>query len=175
MKLIKLTQDRWAMVDDEDYDYLSQWKWYTKKGKSETWYACRNLSIAEGQPNVTIRMHRVILNVPQGLEVDHINNCGLDNRRGNLRECTRSQNMRNSRSHKNSSSRFKGVSWHKRDKVWQANITIHTGLIHIGSFDTEKDAAIAYNEKAVELFRDFARLNQFGLAVGRRESKAVAE
>lgn len=100
----------------------------------------------------------------KGLVVDHIDHdgirTGLDNRKDNLREVTPSQNGQNRRSNKNSSSQYKGVSWDKREKKWQAQIFHKGKKTHIGVFICEHQAALAYNEKATELWGENALLNE---------------
>jgi len=93
-------------------------------------------------------------------EVDHIDNNRQNNCINNLRWASRSENMMNkSKQQKQCSSKFKGVSWHKRHQKWIAQIRSNTGLTHIGYFSSEMDAAQAYNDKAVELYGEFANLN----------------
>ena len=144
-KLIPLTQGKFAIVDAEDYERLSKYKWHVDKGDS-TYYAARSIV------GKNFRMHREILNAPEGLVVDHRNHNGLDNRRENLRLCTVAENNMNRRPSKraNKSSRFKGVSWDKRRRCYQAYIQQNGKLIKIGRFKSEIDAAKAYDEKAKE-------------------------
>ena len=104
-------------------------------------------------------MHRLITNAPEGMEVDHRNHNGLDNRRGNLRTCTPTQHRQTRRPHKNTTSEYKGVWWHTQACKWQARISFRSKPIHIGVFGDEKEAAKAYNKKAKELFGKFAWLN----------------
>ena len=99
------------------------------------------------------------MNAPDGMEVDHINGNGLDNRKANLRLCTRAQNQMNSIKRTGKSSIFKGVSWHKNAWKWRANIKINQKDIHIGYFDTELEAAEAYDIEAIRLFGSFAKTN----------------
>src|SRR5574343_411505 len=122
MKEIQLSQGKVAIVDDEDYDYLNQWKWYAAERKCGIWYATRNIR-KDGKVRI-IPMHRVILNTPKGMDTDHINGDGLDNRRSNLRSCTHMENICNpNRSlSPTKSSRFKGVYWHKGEKIWRAKL-----------------------------------------------------
>lgn len=155
-KQVPLTQGKFALVDDEDFEWLSQHKWHL----SQHGYAARGKH--EGYPKKTVGilfMHRVILNAPSGTEVDHINGNRLDNRRSNLRLCTRRQNLQNSRKRDNSSSLYKGVYFDKSRNKWQAYIDGPHGRIHLGRFSQETDAARAYDEKAKEVFGEFARLN----------------
>lgn len=150
-KLIHLTQNRMAIVDDEDYDWLMQWKWYFHKG-----YAQRSIVRRKAH------MHRIILNAPQGMEVDHINGNGLDNRRANLRLATRQQNGQNQRKAHNKTSRFKGVTWNKRNNKWQCAFWMPKPVnkyIYLGLFSDEIEAAKLYDRYAREHFGEFARLN----------------
>lgn len=139
-----------ALVDDDDFDYLSQFKWYFNNG-----YAIRNSRWKEGKRHA-IHMHRVINNTPDGMDTDHISMDRLDNRKSNLRSCSRSQNRMNVNVHTDNISGFKGVGWHKRDRKWQAQIMNNGENYYLGSFDTPEEAAMAYNHKAKELFGEFA-------------------
>ena len=152
MKTIPLTQGKFAIVDDEDYDGLSTFHWRATKTKSGG-YAARR-----GRDPV-VYMHRQIMDAPKGMYVDHINHVQHDNRKVNLRVCTNSQNMQNGLKHKNGSSRYKGVYWYKPSKKWRAMIRVHGKGIHIGYFIDEVNAAKAYDEKAMQLFGEFAQLN----------------
>jgi len=147
--LIPLTQSKFTIVDAEDYDRLSQYKWYASKCKN-TFYACR----VEG--GTTIRMHREIMRAPKGLICDHIDHNGLHNRKGNLRLCTNAQNCYNQQPCATGTSKYKGVSWHKCSRKWSARIRCDGKLYNLGDFDNEMEAAMAYDDKAVELFGEFA-------------------
>lgn len=105
-----------------------------------------------------IRMHRLLLNFPEGVEVDHINGNKLDNRRANLRLCSRAENSYNTSS-RDSSSQYKGVCWAKHAHRWVGKIFHDGKRIHLGYFDSEVDAARAYNVAALHYFGKFARLN----------------
>lgn len=155
MKQIPLTQGRVALVDDEDFERLNQFKWCAHK-IGNSYYAARHLDRKH-----LIGMHRQILNVSIGLVVDHINGDGLDNRRKNLRLCTHAQNLWNTRKHrrKTTTSRFIGVSWWTIGKIWRAVIWANGKQILIGSFHSEQDAAKAYDIKAKEIRGEFAVLN----------------
>ena len=156
-KQIELTQGKVAIVDDEDFEWLNQWKWYAVR-RGTIWYAVRTKRLPKRR---IIYMHRIIMEPPVDLQIDHQNMDGLDNRRCNLRICTRSQNLMNSKKcHLDHTSRFKGIYWNKRDKKWHARIG-HKGH-HIGYFDDELEAAKAYNKIAFKLFGEFARLNVIG-------------
>jgi len=101
MKEVGLTQNKVALVDDKDFEYLNQWKWHVLKDYL-TYYAARNIRLANGK-QTSIRMHRVILNVPKGMVTDHIDHNGLNNQKANLRICDASENNMNRKSQRNSS------------------------------------------------------------------------
>ena len=153
MKEIQLTQGKMALVDDESFETLNQFKWYAKKS-GKTFYAVRNLYVC-GRPK-QIYMHCVIMN-RKG--IDHIDHDGCNNQKSNLRVCTRSENQMNRTKQENTSSIYKGVYFSKAHKKWKAEISINSKKIRLGNFDSEIDAAKAYNAKAVELFLEFANLN----------------
>lgn len=154
MKKIRLSRGKFAIVDDEDFEILNQYKWYSDK-KRYTFYAARNIPYILGGYRI-IYMHNQIL----GLKgIDHKNGNGLDNQRSNLRSCTNQQNQMNRRSQKGSSSNYKGVSWHKRAKKWMSQICISGKHIYIGIFTSEIQAALAYDSEAIKLCGEFAKLN----------------
>lgn len=161
MKKIKLTQGKFALVDDDIFEYLNQWKWYYSKG-----YACRTqrYGLRKENKHLTIAMHRIIMNVVEGKVIDHINRDTLDNRKENLRIGSQQQNTFNSRKSLNNTSGYKGVfemkSGYKRNKPWMAQIMFNRKSIFIGYFLNKKQAALAYNQKAKELFGEFSRLNK---------------
>ncbi len=159
MEKIELSQGKFALVDDGDCKWLSQWKWSAQKSNRK-WYAIRSL-YKDGNKIATIRMHREILNTPKGREVDHINHNGLDNQRCNLRVCTHQQNMQNQRENRNTSSRFKGIYFEKAcsNRPWRAQLRHNNTTHHLGDFTDEIDAAKAYDRKAIELFGEFACTN----------------
>lgn len=159
MREIPLTQGKVAFVDDQDYDFLMQWKWRAAKTTgSRTCYAARHVML-DGNRYSTLYMHRAILAPENGVQVDHINGDGLCNLRSNLRMCTLTENARNKPPFKNGSSKFKGVSWHKNIRKWMAKIRCGDNQMHLGYFDSESDAALAYNKMASEIQGDFARIN----------------
>jgi len=157
MKKIPLTQNQYAIVDDENYDFLNRWKWHAVRD-GNTFYAVRKSKTINGKRK-TIRMHRVIMNPPNNMDIDHINHNGLDNQKVNLRVVTNQQNQMNRRLYRNTSSFFKGVSRNKLNKLWQASIEYNGKSINLGYFEEEIDACIIYNQKAIELFGEYAHLN----------------
>jgi len=152
MKL-KLNSNHIILVDKDIYKLIKNDTWFYGVGGS---YIGKNLGGGK-----QILLHRFIMNTPKGLHTDHINGNHLDNRRKNLRICTAAQNQFNSRKHKIQTSRFKGVSWYKRDKCWRAYININRRQIHLGYFSNEIDAAKKYNKKAIEIYKEYAFLNSF--------------
>jgi hypothetical protein len=154
MKEIELSNGLIALVDDSDFEWLSQWRWHPAKGKA-TMYAAHGTPLTRGVCCGT-RMHRLIMEAPSDVHVDHINNNGLDNRRSNLRFATPAQNAHN-RSVILSSSGFKGVS--SNGRRWRAQICAADKRMHLGTYDTPELAARAYDAKARELFGEFAFTN----------------
>jgi len=163
MKEIPLSQGKFALVDDEDFDFLMQWKWhFFKTGNSLYAGRGKHLGYFNGKKKgTTILMHREINKTPDGFDTDHIDGNGLNNQKSNLRTATRSQNQRNrSRKSPNKSSKFKGVSWQKQAGKWHASIRIGDKTIHLKNHDKEVDAAKAYNVAAIKYFGEFSCLNQ---------------
>src|SRR5690606_36282447 len=150
MKEIPLTKGYVALVDDEDYEWLSQWKW-TALVTGKQVYGYRK----SGRTNILI--HRLITDAPRGSVVDHINRNTLDNQRENLRVVGRKENALNSSFKPNGTSSYRGVRFSKG--AWQAEIMVNRKYIYLGRFRDEIDAARAYDKAAVEHFKGDARLN----------------
>lgn len=153
-RYIVLTNGGYTYVDDEDYEYLSQWNWQANRNDAVN--RCDKYGNA-------IYMHRVIAE-RMGLEInnlliDHKDQNPFNNRRNNLRIATKSQNQVNGRKHKDNASGYKGVSLGKRTGKWHA-ATMKDGIkYYLGSFYLKENAARAYDKKAIELFGEFACLN----------------
>jgi hypothetical protein len=148
-----------ALVDDEDYERVMQYKWYAQKEDNNKYYAQRRITISKNS-SIIGHLHRFIMNPQPWEEVDHINNDGLDNRRCNLRIVTHGQNMMNQRKQKRkTSSIYKGVSWRKDLNDWVSNIMINQNQKYLGRFHNEEDAARTYDKAAKKLFGEFACLN----------------
>jgi hypothetical protein len=156
MKLIPLTQGQVAIVDDQDYERLSRFKWHATRCRN-SFYAASEYGPRKDQKGVF--MHRLIIYARRGMEVDHINGDTLDNRRHNLRLATRSQNARNSKTRRDYLSGFKGVCFDKERQKWMAYITLRQKYYNLGRFDTREEAAMTYDKAARLLHREFARTN----------------
>lgn len=164
MKKISLTRGKFALVDNENFDWLNQWKWTCTgaigKGPTKKYYAYRQ--IRRKNTCKCILMHRLIMNFPIGKEIDHINRDGLDNRICNLREANRLQQMRNSCGNKNAEISYKGVSFSKdkkRKKIFRMRIRIENGKVVQKRFYTAIEAAKAYDRFALKYFGEFAYTN----------------
>jgi hypothetical protein len=174
VKEIELTQEKVAVVNDEDYDKLMQMgSWYTNKCTDklknnrtvDRFYAARDICLGKGKKK-KLFMHRVIMNVPNDKFIDHINHDTLDNRKENLRTCTNAQNQRNQVQQKNTTSKYKGVYLLKskyKNKIytyWMAQIKIDgKRQKYLGLFKSEIEGAKAYDKKAREVFGEFALTN----------------
>jgi hypothetical protein len=158
VRFIPLTKGKFAIVDEADFADLSQWNWFLIPTTDGRLYASRRRvpeELKAGNKTKHILMHRYLLGEPtEG--VDHCDRNGLNNRRKNLRKATTIQNNANTMS-RTGSSRFKGVSKHRH--TWRATIQDHGKCIRIGCFETEEEAARAYDEAARRLHGEFARVN----------------
>ena len=150
MRLIKLTQGKVAKVDEEDYEFLMQWKWHFKNG-----YAARTVTTERGER--ALFMHRVLCSGEHS-HVDHKDGDGLNNCRENLRPCNHQQNQWNRKAISRSSD-YKGVCWCKRSGKWRVYIMIDKRQKFLGYFEDEKQAARSYDEAAEQYFGEFARTN----------------
>jgi len=156
MKKIQLSGKKsfgyFMLVDSGDYDFIIQWKW--KLGRDG--YARRTAKNGVGWKN--IKVHRLLLNAPIGVMVDHKNGNKLDNRRSNLRFCNKSQNTQNCPPRKNLKYGYKGI-YKKRENYFVASIQLNGNRINRYGFRTPEEAAVGYNELAQKYFGEFANIN----------------
>lgn len=156
MREIPLVNGGVALIDAEDWPLVSGFSWRRVKN-GHIWYVMAQFR--RSGIKKWVRMHRLIMKTTPGQRVDHKSRNALDNRKSNLRIASRAENRANSRKTEGTSSKYKGVWWSRKQKCWCASTKQNRRTIHLGSFGTEKDAALAYDVKARELFGDFARLN----------------
>ena len=158
---VTLTRDQVALVDDEDYDAVmaaGPWIAFWPGGRTLTFYGQRVYRDEHGH-----RRHQYLHTFLTGFKLtDHRDGDGLNNQRSNLREATVSQNQRNARGARNSSSQYKGVGWQSQIGRWRAYIWLDGKSKHLGTFTDEVEAAKAYDAAAREHFGEFARLNLGG-------------
>lgn len=157
MKEIQLTKGKFAIVDEEDYQRLMEHNWHYS-GE----YAARSITRRKnGKRNSSnVWMHKVVINSPEGMQVDHINRNKLDNRKSNLRVCTSHQNSINIGIRKDNNSGYKGVFFDSRSGKWVARIRHREKSIWIGTFDCVHQAGRAYNDVAFKFHGEFAYLNE---------------
>jgi hypothetical protein len=142
-----------CLVDIEDIPLLSKYKWTIKKCGSSLYYAHAHTG------TTTVTMHRIVMNNPDGI-IDHIDGNCLDNRKTNLRVVTYSQNRRNSAKQINTKCKYRGV-YERNDYFgkYRAQIRFEGKIINLGTFVCPKEAAMAYDKKAREVYGDFATTN----------------
>lgn len=153
MKRIELTKGKTAIVDDDDFENLSKYRWY-----------CSNAGYAVNpkHPN-GVFMHRILMGFERGkskeIFVDHINGNKLDNRKSNLRLVDKYQNQQNRKNSRANTSGFKGVAFMKSKRKWWAKITVNKQRKFLGYFETAREAGLAYNQAAKNFFGEYAKLN----------------
>lgn len=148
MVKIKLTNNRYAIIDESDLDIISKYKWHYDGRYAGTYINGKR-----------VRMHRMIMNNPTKMQVDHKNMNCLDNRKSNLRVATKSQNMMNRPNQKNTK-KYKGTHQRKDNGRWQSYIKIDGKRLHLGYYNTPEEAGREYNNAAIKYFGEFARLNE---------------
>lgn len=146
MKYITLSNGKQTIVDDEDFEELSKYRWHFTGG-----YAFRHKN------NKKEYIHRILNETPHGLVTDHINRNKLDNRKSNLRSATVSQNGANAKKKDGCRSKYKGVTWHKPNSTWKARITVKGKEIYLGYYKEEVDAGVAYAQAVAYYYDEFAR------------------
>lgn len=152
MKKIELTQNKVALVDDDDFVRLNAFKWCFGNG-----YAMRSIRKPDGKKGWY--MHWDILGRPsKGLGIDHKDMNRLNNQKNNLRISTTSQNQMNRGKQKNNTAGFKGVSWHKGGKKWRTRISLDGKNMDLGYFSTAEEAYKVYCEACVKYHGEFSNI-----------------
>ena len=159
MKEIPLTQGKFAIVDDEDYDKINSFKWHSHRMKNTNRYYAGHFFKINGKYKY-YHMHKFIMD-SIGIDniIDHIDGNGLNNQKSNLRICSFSDNIKNQKKRINSKSKYKGVYHIKKSGMYRARIQADGKRLHLGCFVNEIDAAIAYNNAALMYFGEFANIN----------------
>ena len=152
---VPLSCGRQALIDAADADLILPRRWHSLPGR-KTRYAFTKVKLPDGR-RTSLYMHRLMMSPPLGMQVDHIDGDGLNNRRSNLRLCTQTENLRYRQKHKNNRGRFKGVR--NANGIWAAFIHLDGADRWLGYFETDEDAAYAYDAAARDAFGEFARLN----------------
>ena len=153
---ISLTQKQMALIDDEDFVYISPYKWHVNRSHNKNvFYAASTIRRRDGKQTLLL-MHRLIMNAKIGEIVDHINHDTLNNQKSNLRICTNSENRKNSNTRCDSVSGIKGIYWDKRRNKWQSHIKINGKHKHLGFFERQEDAYAVYCEAVKNLHGEFA-------------------
>jgi len=156
MKTILMTNSGVALVDDDDYEFLSRITWYSDtKG-----YARHRVRFSSTEV-ITLRMHRVIMKAGKGIEVDHIDGNKLNNQKFNLRFATDGENKRNQKMYRNNTSGLKGVTWHKDKKRWTVQIGLDGRKLWLGQFRDREDAAKCYADAAIKYHGEFSNPQSF--------------
>ena len=158
-----------VIIDRKNHKKIKGYKWRLDKVGKRGFYVIGYVT----KMNNT-RLHRFLLNAPKDMQVDHINGITLDNRESNLRLCTSKENRCNNKKHKNNTSGFKGVCYHKRDNKWHSQITMNMKKIHLGYFTDKIEAAKVYNDAAIKYHREFARLNRIVKAEDIKMEKEIS-
>lgn len=148
MKRLQLTNGGFTLLDDEDYNYFSQWKWQNIHGYAVRCVYVANRKLGKGvhrSVNKLVALHREVNKTPEGFDTDHVNRDKLDNRKSNLRTTNRSVNAHNAgKKNNNSRSSLQGVQWRSDRKKWRSYICIDYKPVYLGTFDDELDAHLIY-------------------------------
>lgn len=152
MKIVPISNGKFAKVDDEDFELVSKFHWHMDGAG----YARTNVWSENKKP----RMHRIILNdTDTKSHIDHINGDKLDNRKLNLRILSCSQNLMNRGPQANNSSGYKGVVFDRLRNKWRAEICVEKKRKYLGRFDTAEEAALAYNQASIKYHGEFGYIN----------------
>ena len=154
---IPLTQGKWATVDKGDYELVKGYKWYAQRPTGSIYYAVTKI-FKNGKPSTEL-MHRMLLNPAKGMVVDHQDHNGLNNSRSNIRTCTASENMYNTRRRK-SRSGIRGVTWREERKKFIVRIRVNNKEIPLGAYADCREASKVYDDAAKKYHGKFAAPNQ---------------
>ena len=159
MKYIELSQGKRAMVDDNLYNWLNQWRWYYKvrSANPDKGDAARTLNGINNRKQ-TLYMHQILCPAPPGYETDHIDTNTLNNQILNLRVASKEQQGWNRQLQRNNTSGIKGIYWHKRDRKWRVQIRVNGRKKYIGNYSDLKIATEARDVAVREYHGKFARL-----------------
>jgi hypothetical protein len=152
--IVPLTKGLEALVDLVDLPHVSAFNWHALVTATGHAYAMRS-SVVSGKRTMVL-MHRMLMNPPDGMVIDHINGNGLDNRRANIRICTQNDNMKNQVVHRTNKIGLKGVYLPKDKKRYRATIQVAGQTVHLGFYDTAEEAAAAYRGASKALYGEFA-------------------
>lgn len=149
MKKIITKEGKEVLVDDEDFEYLSEFDW----------------GMAKDYPRTTIQntsyyLHKMVMGVSSDSLVDHVDGNTLNNQKSNLRKCSKLENSRNRKLSKRNKSGYKGVTWYSRNEKWRASISVNNKVLWLGLFVNPVDAAIAYDLAAKRYYGEFAKTNK---------------
>lgn len=144
-----------ALVDDEDYEYLNQWKWYAREHSNRLYVIRREKDSEINWKARHLQLHRIIMKAKNGQIVDHIDRNPLNNQKNNLRFCTFAQNLANKKVQVNNTSGYRGVSWNKKSKIWQARVGLNGKEKLIKTSKCIKECVMAYDKFMVGKYKEF--------------------
>jgi len=155
---VPLTRGYEAIVDIEDAGMASGYNWYVMFCGENLVYAARNERVTGKRK--TILMHRVVANPSEKQVVDHRDHNGLNNRKSNLRVCSHTENIRNSRKRLDNTSGYRGVCWNKKLRKWQAEINVNGEVIYLGTFKDIEKAYQAYCKASRRYHKDYSNIGE---------------
>jgi methyl coenzyme M reductase subunit D len=158
MKTIPLTRGMVALVDDADFEFLNQWKWFSKSSNRRKLFYAARWTRTNGI-RICVLMHRVLIGAKEGQQVDHKDRCSLNNQKSNLRLSNQSQNLGNKSIGINNTSGYKGIIWNKRLDRWCAQICVNYNKVWLGTFNDKQSAVQAYDRASKAYFGQFSANN----------------
>lgn len=172
-RVVTLTKGYEAIIDGEDYERVTKWRWSATIRPNGMVYAVRT---CKENGKKAINLHRFLMNCPKGMEVDHINHNPLDNRKSNLRICTMAENRKNIPLSIRNTTGYKGIYWDTQCNCWRAKININGKSHCIGRYETPTKAAQAYDIEAIKQYGEFAATNKsLGLFAAMQPQPSVKE